>query len=101
MMNNDIIRNYLRDEKDTKGLTADVMLAKLDAEPDIKEELIHWIENRIYPADNPVCVEGYTAQDIVKLAPFLDGIGAYMFLISLRTNKKYALDVINAGFPRK
>lgn len=68
---------------------------------DIRAELEKWIERRDYPQDNPVTVEGYTAETICKLAPFMDGVGVYNFLVTLRERPDNAKRIIAEGFPRK
>ena len=95
------IREYLINEKNTSEVVADEIIAKLEEQPDIEAELEQWIETRAYPTEEPVSVEGYTAEAIAELAPFLDGVGAYMFLITLRTDRERGLEIIDAGFPRK
>ena len=95
------IRNYLIKEKNMPDVVAERTIAKLARHPDIAQELRAWIENRTYETGAPVRAEGYTAADIAKLAPFLDGVGAFTFLISLREEPAKAKQQLTAGFPRK
>ncbi|MDR2344126.1 MAG: hypothetical protein LBD86_06320 [Spirochaetaceae bacterium] len=46
-------------------------------------------------------VEGYTAEMIARLAPFMDGVGVYNFLVTLRERPDNGKRIIVAGFPRK
>lgn len=95
------IRNYLLGEKKMPAAVAQRTLAKLERHPDICAELEGWIANRTYEMSDPVSVEGYTGADIVKLAPFMDGVGVFTFLVALREQPEKAKEQIAAGFPRK
>ena len=83
------------------AVVADRTAKKLGRHPDISAELLSWILSREYKSVSPVVVEGYTAADIVKLAPFMDGVGVFTFLVSLREEPQKAKSQIAAGFPRK
>jgi hypothetical protein len=52
-------------------------------------------------ADNPLAVGGYTAQDINNLAPFMDGLGVFTFMVTLREDPAKAKEYIEGGFKRK
>ena len=97
----DLIRKYLIEEKKMPAVVADRTISKLEQHPDISSELERWITNCTYESNSPVSVEGYTAADIVKLAPFMDGVGVFTFLVSLREQPDKAKEQIAAGFPRK
>lgn len=96
-----LIRKYLIEEKKMPPIVADRTIAKLERHPDISSELEHWITDRSYESSAPASAEGYTAADIVKLAPFMDGVGVFTFLVSLREQPDKAKAQIAAGFPRK
>ena len=68
---------------------------------DIKTELENWIERKTYTKDNPIKIEGYSAEMISKLAPFMDGVGVYNFLITLRERPDNGKRIIAEGFKRK
>ena len=97
----ELIRKYLIEEKKMPAVVVDRTIAKLERHPDIADELKGWIANRTYESSDPVSVEGYTGADIVKLAPFMDGVGVFTFLVSLREQPDKAKEQIAAGFPRK
>lgn len=97
----DCLETYLLEERKLSPVVAGRILEKLRRHPDIAAELEDWIAHRVYDADHPVTVEGYTAADIVRLAPFLDGVGVFTFLVSLREQPQRAKAQIAAGFPRK
>jgi len=97
----ELIRKYLLEEKKMPIVVAERTIAKLERHPDIASELTDWISNRTYAASSPVSVEGYTGAEIVKLAPFMDGVGVFTFLVSLREQPEKAKEQIAMGFPRK
>lgn len=97
----DSIRKYLILEKKMNEVVAERTISKFQRHPDIALELKKWISTRTYETNSPLAVEGYTAEDIFKLAPFMDGVGVFTFLISLREQPEKAKEQIAAGFPRK
>ena len=86
----EIIRNYLVEEKKMSIVVLERTISKLEKHPDIVAEFEHWIETKEYNTNNPLLVEGYTAVDIFKLAPFLDGLGVFNFLVTLREQPEKA-----------
>jgi hypothetical protein len=95
------IINYLANEGKQKPETAAKIAAPFERHDDIRAELEQWIETRSYPQDNPLTVEGYTADMIARLAPFMDGVGVYNFLVTLRERPDNGKRIIAQGFPRK
>ena len=67
---------------------------------DIKTECEQWIDTQVYP-DGGVTVEGYNAKKISEIAGFMNGVGVYNFLVTLRDNPEYGLQTIKDGFPQK
>ena len=68
---------------------------------DIAGEFEYWIKNKKYNKDNPVVVEGYTAEKLAKTSIYLNGEGAFIMLIELRNNPERAQKRIADGFKRK
>jgi len=95
------IKNYLINERKQKPEVAAKIMLPLEGHDDIRTELERWIEKKEYPQDSPLTVEGYTAEAIAKLAPFMDGVGVYNFMVSLRERPDNAKRIIAEGFPRK
>ena len=95
------IVNYLVNVRKQKQQVAFKIAAPFKKHDDIRAELEKWIEKQEYPEDNPLTIEGYTAEKISKLAPFMDGVGVYNFMITLRERPDNAKRIIAAGFPRK
>ena len=95
------IKNYLINERKQKPEVVAKILKPLGWHDDIRAELERWIEKREYPQNNPLTIEGYTAEAISKLAPFMDGVGVYNFMVSLRERPDNAKRIIAEGFPRK
>lgn len=70
--------------------------------PDIAEEFSEWLETHQYRVDDGALkIRGYTASKIAEMAPFLDGAGAFNFLITLREKPEKAEKYIQDGFKRK
>lgn len=97
----ELIRRFLLEEKKMPTVVAERTAEKLERHPDISAELVHWILSKEYKTSSSVIIEGYTAADIVKLAPFMDGVGVFTFLVSLREQPERTKAQIAAGFPRK
>ena len=95
------IINYLVNERNQKPEVANKIVLPLEKHDDIRGELERWIEQRNYTQDNPLTIEGYTAESISKLAPFMDGVGVYNFMVTLRERPDNAKRIIAEGFPRK
>ena len=95
------IKNYLINERNQKPEVAAKIAAPFAKHDDIRAEFEKWLEHREYKQDNPIIVEGYTAEMIFKLAPFMDGVGVYNFLITLRERPENGKRIISEGFKRK
>lgn len=95
------IINYLVSVRKQKPEVAAKISEPLAKHSDIRAELETWLESQEYPQDKPLTIEGYTAEMISKLAPFMDGVGVYNFLVTLRERPDNAKRIIAAGFPRK
>ncbi|MCL2063378.1 MAG: hypothetical protein FWG98_03265 [Candidatus Cloacimonetes bacterium] len=97
----DKILNYIINEKKQKPLVAEKIASSFAKHDDIRFELESWIENKIFPTENMISIEGYSAEMIYKLAPFMDGVGVYNFLVTLRERPENAKRIIAEGFKRK
>jgi len=95
------ITDYLVAARKQKPEVAVKIASPIERHEDIRAELEQWIECQVYPQDNPLTVEGYTAERISKLAPFMDGVGVYNFMVTLRERPDDAKRIISEGFPRK
>ena len=95
------IIKYLIETRNQKPEVAAKITAPLKNHSDICNELEKWIKTLNFPQDNPLTIEGYTAQAISKLAPFMDGVGVYNFMVTLRERPENAKRIIAKGFPRK
>lgn len=94
------IISYLKEELRQSDRISKMNFEKFLNHLDIKKEFELWIEAREYPVDG-IAEKGYTAKEIQRLAPFMNGLGVYKFLISLRETPEMALKSIADGFPRK
>lgn len=97
---NEQIKKYIEEELkiENEKVVADVF-EKITRYDDICNEFLKWLEQRNFEFDDPIVVEGYTAKDIKKLAPFMEGIGVYNFLITLREKPGLGKRFILEGFP--
>jgi len=96
-----IITNYLINERYQKPEVASKIAFPFEKHNDICAELEKWIKQRKYPQDDPIVIEGYSAEAISKLATFMDGVGVYNFMVTLRERPDNAKRIIAEGFPRK
>lgn len=96
----DKIMTYLIETLNQSERTAKRNLAKLSKYDDIKLEFENWIDTQEYPVVG-IEIEGYNAIKISELAPFMNGVGVYNFLVTLRDNPIVAKQTIADGFPRK
>lgn len=95
------IDNYLREEKQIDSeLVREMLIKKITKYDDILQEFMQWLEVRSYEHVQ-VVIDGYNAQKIYELAPQLDGIGVYNFLVTLRDEPQEAQAIINEGFITK
>ena len=92
------IYDYLIKEKHKTPIAAQILSAKVCKYEDIKTDFLKWLKVRNYDYDAPLSVSGYTAKDIVKMAPFMDGIGVYTFMVTLRDEPEAAEGYIKEGF---
>ena len=97
----ELIRQYLLNQKNLTPVVTERTMLRFGNHPDISDEFILWIKTKEYVVDNPITIEGYTAEDIHRMAPFMDGLGVYNFMISLREQPDKAKQTIASGFPRK
>ena len=95
------IINYLINTRNQKPEVAKKIVSSFEKHADIRAELEKWIEMQKYPQENPLNIQGYTAQMISKLAPFMDGVGVYNFMVTLRERPENGKRIIAEGFPRK
>ena len=96
-----IIMEYLLNEKQMTEVIALRHEKKVAKHEDIREEFEFWIKNKTYNIGNPLVVGGYTALDIYNLAPFMDGLGVFNFMVTLREDPAKAKEYIDGGFKRK
>jgi len=95
------IMDYLLNEKQMTEIVAARTEKKISKYEDIRKEFEFWITNKTYNTESPLIVDGYTAQDIYKLAPFMDGLGVFNFMVTLRDDPVKAKEYIDGGFKRK
>ncbi len=95
----EIERYLIREQHVDSEVVRGLMISKILKYADIAEGFERWLKKRDY--DDGLVVGGYTALDIYNMAPFLDGIGVYNFLVTLRDDPERARLTIEQGFPVK
>ena len=95
------IINYLVNVRNQKPEAAAKIALPLKKHGDIRAELEKWIDQQEYTHVNPLKIQGYTAEMVSKLAPFMDGVGVYNFLVTLRERPENGKRIIAEGFVRK
>lgn len=91
------IEEYLTKDPDSSLVVREMLLAKVTKYDDIAEGFAAWIKTQDYSAAK-VEVGEYTAEKIHELAPQLEGIGVFNFLVTLRDNPEEAKKNIESGF---
>ena len=76
-------------------------LARYEQNPDIAKEFEYWIDTKKYKTVDCITIEGFTAQGLSKLSAFLNGDGAFDFLIELRQNPDKAKALLHNGLKKK
>ena len=99
----DSVMKYLIEEAKLSPKDVDTIFNKISKYPDIYDEFCAWLSTRDYSVikDSPIMVEGYSAKMIAEIAPFLQGIGIYNMLITLRDHPERGKEYIAKGFPKK
>lgn len=92
------ILQYLYKKGVENPVVAGNLTAKVTRYDDIKNELMQWLQTGEFSADG-LRIEGYSAKDIADLAPFMDGVGVYNFMVDLREQPEVAKKHIADGFP--
>ena len=95
---NELIFRYLIKEKNQNPEVAIMAIENVIKYDDIREDFLRWLQERNY-TNSPLIINDYTPEQIFKLAPFLDGIGIYNFMVTLRDHPEQAKQCIDEGFP--
>ncbi len=94
------IERYLREERRVEsGVVRGMLRKKVMKYDDIAGEFEKWLETRVY--EDGVGIGVYTAKKIHEMAPQLDGIGVFNFLVTLRDSPEEAMKYIDDGFAVK
>lgn len=96
---NDMI-NYMISNLEMTEKTAKRNAKKISKYDDIKEEFKKYMISQSFPVGG-LAVEGHTASEIHNMAPFMNEVGVYNFLVSLRDCPEMAKKIISDGFPLK
>lgn len=91
----DIIYNYLINKFQVGSDAARLVANKYTAHPALRQELETYIEQGVI---GRIEIEGYTVTSILKMAPFLQVVGAYGFLVTLKETPAIARNIIRKAF---
>ena len=96
----EIIKEYYSKAKIMPNLL-NSKIEKFEKNEDIANEFAYWIENKKYLPDNCVIINGYTAEKLSHLSPYLVGEASFLLMIELRDDPKKAMAKISKGFKIK
>ncbi len=96
----EIIKEYYSKAKIMPNLL-ECKIEKFEKNADIANEFAYWIENKKFLSDKCVVINGYTAEKLSQLSPYLVGEASFLLLIELRDNPPKALSKISKGFKIK
>jgi len=94
-MKEKVIEYFMKGGKRTR-IVAEKLYKKVSSFPDIYEEFLYWFEHRTFVQENPITIDGYTAQSLFENFPLYE-IGAFNALVSLRTNHDWMLETLQHG----
>ena len=95
-----IIEKYLVENGTTNQAIINKYIDKISKYDDIYTEAIHAIETGSFP-EKEIEIEGYTASEIYEIAPFMNFVGVYNFLVDLKDTPEKAKNLIASGFQVK
>ncbi len=75
---------------------AERLFMKVSKYEDIYSEFMNWLDNREYI--DGISIRNYSSRQIHALAPRLNGMGVYAFMVTLRDNPGLAKEIIQSGF---
>lgn len=93
------ILNYFIKDLECSEEVASEMLEKLKLQEDIYREFLYWFQNKTFPNEPYVVIDGYTAQGLFEQFDLME-IGAFNLMVSLRTDHDETLECIKQGLPR-
>ena len=92
------IIEYLKAEGRT-DVVANKLYDKVSTFPDIFEEFVYWLDHGEFKQDDPITIDGYTAQNLYENT-YLAPIGAFNMLTDLRrTDHDEVLQDLKDGMP--
>ena len=93
------ILNYFIKDLGCSEEVASTMLENLKSQEDIYREFLYWFQNKAFPNEPYVVIDGYTAQGLFEKFDIME-IGAFNLMVSLRTNHDRVLESIKQGLPK-
>lgn len=93
------IVNYFVNDLECSEEVANEMYERLSSQDDIYKEFEYWFKNKTFLNDNPIEIDGYTAQNLFEQFDIME-IGAFNLMISLRLEHDDTLEYIKQGLPK-
>lgn len=94
------ILEYMKYKANYSITRQSIGMNKLDSQPEIKNEFYYSLINDKFPTESALEIEGYTAEKLYREFK-LSILGAYNYLIWLKTEPQDALKQLNDGLKRK
>ena len=94
------IMEYLTGALGLNTVLAERYYKQITKYDDIKAEFEACIANDRFP-DEGLTIEGFAVKDIAEMAPFMNYLGVYNFMVSLRDEPEKAKRAISEGFKIK
>lgn len=95
-----LIEEYYNESKLPKEIIPRV-LSGFERNPDIAEEFEYYLEHKAFKKNNPVTIEGYTAEKLSEMSVYMKGGSLFNFMVQLREQPKTAQAIIKSGFKVK
>lgn len=94
-----IIEYFIKDLECSEEV-ANTIFERLSSQKDIYAEFKYWFKNKTFLVDNPIEIDGYTAQSLFEQFDIME-IGAFNLMVSLRLEHDDTLEYIKQGLPKK
>ena len=92
------IKEYLSNGGKNSPKAVQALYDKIASHPDVFDEFLYWFENKKFKQNNPITIDGYTAQNLFENFNLRE-IGAFAMLVSLRTNHDQMIECLKTGLP--
>jgi len=91
-----VAMDYFINELKVTKMEAEYYYTQLSSHPDVYREFLYWVKHRTFIQDNPLTIDGHTAQSIYETCPVVP-LGAFNTMIWLKMDEKVASKFIKEG----